>query len=92
MAEKLHYKIVVTGRVQGVGYRWSAANEAIRRNITGYVRNQSDGSVYIEAEGTSEQLDPFVDWCRRGPGMSHVKSVSIIKGSPINFESFRIEH
>jgi len=92
MEEKLLYRIYVKGRVQGVGFRWSAAMEATNRGIAGFIRNQSDGSVYLEAEGFREQLDSFVEWCRKGPGMSRVKSVSVEHGPPENYEEFRIEH
>ena len=84
------YQIRITGRVQGVGFRWSAANEAISRGITGFVRNLSDGSVYIEAEGSWEQVNAFIEWCKQGPG--HVKSVSANSIPPENYEDFRIEH
>lgn len=92
MPPKLLYKIVVSGRVQGVGFRWNAANEAITRDITGIVKNLSDGTVYIEAEGVMEQLDSYVEWCRRGPGLSNVKSVSVEKAVPSGYVDFRIEH
>jgi acylphosphatase len=91
LEEKLLYKIYITGRVQGVGFRWSAANEAIARNITGYVKNMSDGSVYIEAEGAKEQLDAYVEWCRRGPGFAFVKNVTADTFPPVNYPDFRIE-
>lgn len=86
------YRIVVKGRVQGVGFRWNAANEAIARDITGIVKNLPDGSVYIEAEGTKEQLDSLVDWCRKGPRLSNVSSVSVEKAAPPGYYDFRIEH
>ena len=92
MGEKVLYKIRVTGRVQGVGFRWSAANEAIIRGIKGYVKNLSDGSVYIEAEGSREQLNDFINWCRDWPGPGFVDSVSSELFSPVNYEDFRIEH
>lgn len=90
--EKLLYKIHVMGYVQGVGFRWSAAREADRHGITGFVRNLPDGSVYIEAEGTSNQLNSFVDWCRRGPGLGFVESVTTDPYPPVNYKDFRIEH
>ena len=86
------YKIHVRGRVQGVGFRWSAAKEARSRGITGYVKNLPDGSVYIEAEGSREQLDFFTEWCRRGPGFGNVESVNIDTLPPVNYTEFRIEH
>jgi acylphosphatase len=91
MDEKLLYKIHITGRVQGVGYRWSAVNEAEKLGIKGFVKNQYDGSVYIEAEGNKEQLDTYVEWCREGPRTGHVKSVSVISCPPVNYDEFRVE-
>jgi len=90
MEERLLYKIHVRGWVQGVGFRWSAVHEARDRGITGYVRNLSDGSVYIEAEGSREQLNSFIEWCKRGPGS--VESVSADPFPPVNYKEFRIEH
>ena len=91
MDEKIRYKIRVRGRVQGVGFRWSAVREANDHGITGYVKNQPDGSVYIEAEGSGEQLNAFVEWCRKGPGLSFVESVVADPLPPVNYEDFRIE-
>ena len=92
MAEKLLYKIHISGQVQGVGFRWSAANEARSLGITGYVKNLSDGSVYIEAEGSREQLNAFVEWCKRGPGYSLVELVNVDSFPPVNYTDFKIEH
>ena len=92
METKLLYKIHVRGRVQGVGFRWSAAKEARSRGITGYVKNLPDGSVYIEAEGSREQLDFFAEWCGHGPGFGYVESVNIDTFPPVNHNDFRIEH
>ena len=90
MDEKLLYKIHIMGRVQGVGFRWSAANEARNRNIKGYVKNLSDGSVYLEAEGSLIQLNIFVDWCKKGPAFGSVESVTIDTSPPVNYLDFRI--
>ena len=90
MDEKLLYKINIMGRVQGVGFRWSAANEARNRNIKGYVKNLSDGSVYLEAEGSLIQLNIFVDWCKKGPAFGSVESVTIDTSPPVNYLDFRI--
>lgn len=91
MENRLLYKIRITGHVQGVGFRWNAAREARSRGINGFVKNLSDGSVYVEAEGTYEQLDLFVDWCKRGPGYSVVDSVNIDTFPPVNHTDFKIE-
>ena len=63
----IRYAIRVTGLVQGVGFRYSARREALALGLTGTVRNQSDGSVSIEAEGSQADLDRFANWCRGGP-------------------------
>jgi acylphosphatase len=92
MQAKKLYKIRVIGRVQGVGFRWSAANAAKNMSITGYVKNLPDGSVYIEAEGSEEQLDAFVAWCRTGPGIGHVREVQISEYPPVGYDEFNIWH
>jgi acylphosphatase len=91
MEEILLYKIYVNGHVQGVGFRWSAAREARSRGIKGFVKNLSDGSVYIEAEGSIKQLNTFVEWCKKGPGFGFVESVNIDTVPPVNYTDFRIE-
>lgn len=92
MSEKLLYKVIVKGRVQGVGFRWSAAREAESRGISGFVKNMSDGSVYIEAEGPREQLDAFTEWCKRGPGIGYVESVDISLWPAPGYSGFVIKH
>ncbi|MCJ7713645.1 acylphosphatase [Candidatus Bathyarchaeota archaeon] len=91
MEEKLLYKIHVTGRVQGVGFRWSASREAKNRGIKGLVKNLSNGSVYIEAEGSGEKLNEYVEWCKKGPDFGFVESVTIDVFTPANYTDFRIE-
>jgi acylphosphatase len=91
MENRLLYKIRITGHVQGVGFRWNAAREARSLGINGFIKNLSDGSVYVEAEGTYEQLDLFVDWCKRGPGFSVVDSVNVNTSPPVNYTDFKIE-
>jgi len=90
MERKLLYKIHVKGWVQGVGFRWSALHEARDRGITGFVKNLSDGSVYIEAEGSGEQLNAYIEWCKQGPGL--VESVTSDAFPPVNYKDFSIEH
>ena len=92
MEDKLLYKIHVRGRVQGVGFRWSAIRAADKHGITGFVKNMPDGSVYIEAEGSIRQLNAFVDWCIKGPGIGYVESVTTDSYPPVNYREFRIEY
>ena len=91
MDEKQLYKIHIRGYVQGVGFRWSAAREARNRGITGFVRNLSDGSVYVEAEGPPDQLKSFIQWCKKGPDFSIVESVETELSPPVDYLQFRIE-
>ena len=72
MDNMYYIKSTISGRVQGVGFRHSARSNARYHGITGFVKNKPDGSVYIEAEGSRNQLDEFVEWCKKGPdsGMS----------------------
>jgi acylphosphatase len=92
MEDKILYHIYVTGRVQGVGFRFSARSSARYYGITGFVKNMNDGSVYIEAVGSKTQLDEFVKWCRKGPGMGSVENVRIETSPPRNYEGFSIRH
>jgi len=91
MEHILLYKIRVKGHVQGVGFRWNAASQARAAGINGFVKNLSDGSVYIEAEGHKDQLDSFVNWCKKGPGYSIVESVSVETAPSVNYSDFRIQ-
>jgi acylphosphatase len=65
----------VRGRVQGIGFRASAASEARRLCLTGWVRNQLDGSVEVLAEGADDATDSFLTWLRQGPSLAHVTGV-----------------
>ena len=70
-------KIKVHGRVQGVGFRYSTVQAAVNSDVTGWVRNEWDGTVLIYCEGNSKSVDMFVSWCRKGPSLSHVVSLDI---------------
>ena len=89
---KVLYKIQVTGRVQGVGFRQSCLREARYRGLCGFVKNMPDGRVYVEAEGNSEQLEEFVNWCRRGPVFGSVNDISIEKCKSVNHSTFIIRY
>lgn len=84
----LHYDIRVTGHVQGVYYRASASAEGARLGLHGFVRNEDDGAVYAEAEGTREALDRFVAWCRRGSAHARVAEVTVTESPPRGFRGF----
>lgn len=72
---KKHLNIQIGGKVQGVWFRGSAKAVAEQLGITGFVRNEPDGSVYAEAEGDPVKLDQFLQWCRQGPERARVEKV-----------------
>jgi acylphosphatase len=82
--------IVVTGAVQGVAFRWQASLEAERLGVRGWVRNEPDGTVHCRAEGGSEAVVSFVDWCRRGTRWSTVERVEVTDVEPGGYGSFEI--
>jgi acylphosphatase len=69
--------IKITGKVQGVNFRYYTKQEAIRLGIHGSVMNLDDGSVLIRAEGEPEQLEAFVNWCKTGPSRARVDGLDI---------------
>lgn len=88
---KKHVNIKVSGEVQGVFFRASTKEIADALEITGLVRNEPDGSVYIEAEGEEEKLKRFDQWCRKGPPRAQVVSCEVNEGILTGFEDFVIE-
>jgi len=70
-------RLVVRGRVQGVGYRLATVREALRLDITGWVRNRADGSVEALAQGTPDAVESLIAWARGGPPGSSVDSVEV---------------
>lgn len=86
-----HFKIKVSGKVQGVFFRASTKDMADEFGIKGFVRNESDGGVYIEAEGEAEKLKQFIDWCHRGPDRARVDQCVVTEDAIKNFTGFAIQ-
>jgi acylphosphatase len=85
-------RFVVRGRVQGVGFRWFVEREAHMLGISGWVRNNHDGSVEVLAQGTRDQLLGLHSRLREGPRAARVDSVDVSDATPISgMCSFRIE-
>ncbi len=76
------YDIRVEGMVQGVGFRYFTLFRARRRGITGWVRNEYDGSVAVRAEGPSEDLNDFIEELRRGPAGARVRRLEAVPVPP----------
>ena len=71
----------ISGRVQGVGFRFYAQRKAQELGVTGWVRNRRDGSVEVMAQGAPEAVEAMIAWARRGPASAAVSEVSIAEGS-----------
>jgi acylphosphatase len=76
------------GVVQGVGYRFSAARAAALRDVSGWVRNRSDGTVEAVLEGSPEAVESMVEWCRRGPPGAIVADVDVREETPEGISGF----
>ena len=86
----IHYNLLIRGTVQGVAYRASAVDIAMRLGITGYIKNNPEGTVSCEVEGEEEYLHKFVQWCHHGPGRAKVEHVSITAGDVKGYTSFEM--
>ncbi len=82
--------VVVSGRVQGVGFRYYTKQKACELGVFGYVKNNPDGSVTIEAEAELEQLVEFVLWCQKGPQWARVTDFKITDTMPVGYILFEI--
>lgn len=87
------FRIVLSGRVQGVGYRYFIEEKAIRHQITGYVRNTAENNVEIICQGIEENLEKFIAVAKRGPAFANVTGFFMdeIKNPPA-YSSFGIEY
>jgi acylphosphatase len=68
----------IRGLVQGVYFRESLKQEALRLNVSGWVRNRKDGSVEAFVQGEKSDLELVIQWCRRGPERAKVESIDIV--------------
>ena len=75
--EQARVNLIITGLVQGVFFRASTLERAQSLNLNGWVKNLSDGSVEVVAEGPRYGLEDFVTWCRQGPPAAEVKDVIV---------------
>jgi acylphosphatase len=86
-------RFLVSGRVQGVGFRWFVLEAASAENVTGWVRNTPDGDVEIVAEGDAESVERFERAVRRGPARAQVDDVATDILAPTGrFPTFTTRH
>jgi acylphosphatase len=83
--------LTIYGRVQGVGFRYFVKMKADSLGISGFVKNQLNGIVYIEAEGKSEMLQLFIQACQQGPSHAWVEKVDIQYCPLQRFGEFQIK-
>ncbi|MDX1608020.1 MAG: acylphosphatase [Candidatus Spechtbacterales bacterium] len=89
---KKHLNIRVHGKVQGVFFRATTQDTAQKLGVTGFVRNEPDGTVYIEAEAGKKTLDNFLKNIKEGPRMADVIDIKISEGEVKDFEDFEIRY
>jgi acylphosphatase len=87
------YNILLSGRVQGVGFRYFAERRAERYNIKGYVRNTYDNKVEVVCQGESDDLDRFIIDIKNGPSFSHIEQADVEKiiSAPV-YSTFEIKY
>lgn len=82
--------VIVSGDVQGVGYRYTMRIEADDAGVSGWVRNRRDGTVEAEVEGTDEQVDRILAWMAEGPPGSRVEDARVRDAAPTGADGFEV--
>ena len=88
----IHYRIYIYGRVQGIFFRDFLRKEARYLGIKGFVKNELDGSVYVEAEGEYDQMKEFLKSCKRGPGIAAIDKVEFEEDELKYYHTFDIKY
>lgn len=88
--EKQHLTLKVIGHVQGVGYRQYVHTQAEGLGVTGYVQNNEDGTVTIEAEGDTDTLHELIDLCSLGSPKTHIDRIDVEQGGIQHYDTFLI--
>ena len=89
---KKHLNLIISGKVQHIGFRFMAMQAAYKYGVFGFARNKSNGTIYIEAEGEEENLNNFVDWCKVGPVGASIKEIEMVEDEMKDFTSFDVKH
>jgi acylphosphatase len=83
-------RVLVSGRVQGVGFRWSAAREAERLGVRGTIVNLADGRVEAVLDGSGPEVVALIEWLRKGPALAQVGEIEISDAPDTGEEGFCI--
>ena len=90
MSETVRRRVLISGRVQGVGFRWSCRRMAESQGLAGWCRNLPDGRVEAVFEGDAAAVERAVAWSRGGPPSALVTSVDVTPETPENERGFRL--
>lgn len=86
-------RVVISGLVQGVAFRWHTRSKARELGLLGWVRNLANGRVEATFEGEDQNVNEMIEWCKRGPSHSRVEDLKIYEESPTGeFSDFEIRH
>lgn len=84
---------IFTGRVQGIGFRWTVVDHAECLHITGMTKNLSNGAVGVYAQGSKEQLEAFLAAVQENPGLARIDTVKATYHKPKTcYRGFSIDH
>lgn len=90
--KKIRVHVTITGRVQGVGFRYSALSRAQELGLTGWVKNTFDRKVEAVIEGDENSVETMLKWCQNGPAMAFVSNLEINRKEYTGeFDSFKIK-
>jgi acylphosphatase len=83
--------ITVYGKVQGVGFRYYTNKKAQSLGLFGFVKNQINGTVYIEVEGDKIAVDLFCEWCNKGSERARVDYITITESKSKGYDKFEVK-
>lgn len=86
----IRYHVLVSGKVQGVGYRMSVLQAANKFNLNGWVRNLPDGKVEAIFEGNLIELEQMIRWCHQGNSPAVIQDIAIQEETPEGIQGFEI--
>ena len=87
-----HYNIRIYGQVHGVFFRDFAKEKADFLGVFGFVQNEPDGAVYIEAEGEEDKLDEFINLVKQGPSIAKINRIEMTEDQVKNYNGFEIRY
>ncbi|MCR4328563.1 MAG: acylphosphatase [Patescibacteria group bacterium] len=91
MEAPVSFCATISGKVQGVGFRYAVYREAKKLGVRGFIKNKKDGSVYLEAEGSSEVIKDFFQWCRSVQKNAQIENIEFASCAIRGFSGFEIQ-